>query len=143
MAKRRSAVNLFLDSSVLFTAVNSSFGGSAKLFTLGETRLYVSNIVLHEVEKNVRKKLGEKIYLDRFFMLVEKLNIIENIPTDKEIVQAKKVIAEKDSAILAQFLKSGCTHLITLDRRDFLQEKVLEFVKPKQIWTTKMFFEMS
>ena len=68
MAKRRSTLKLFLDSSVLFTAVNSSFGGSAKLFTLPEIKLYVSKIVLHEVENNVRKKLGE-MYLERFFRL--------------------------------------------------------------------------
>jgi len=140
VAKRRSTLKLFLDSSVLFTAVNSSFGGSAKLFTLPEIKLYVSKIVLHEVENNVRKKLGE-MYLERFFRLAGQLVIIDDVPSKKEIGLAKKVIAEKDAVILAEFKKSKCSHLITLDKRDFLQDSVFEFVKPKKIWTPKMFFE--
>ncbi len=140
MAKRRSTLNLFLDSSVLFTAVNSSFGGSAKLFTLPDVKLHVSRVVLHEVEKNVRKKLGE-MYLERFFRLVEQLVIIEEMPNDKDITNAKHVIVEKDAVILAEFKKSKCSHLITLDKRDFLQDKVFKFVAPKKIWTPKMFFE--
>lgn len=140
MAKRRSAINLFLDSSVLFTAVNSSFGGSAKLFTITDVKLHVSRVVLHEVEKNVRKKLGE-IYLERFFRLVEKVIIIDDVPSEKAIKLAKKIIVEKDAVILADFIRSKCSHLITLDKRDFLQGKVFEFVAPKKVWTPKMFFE--
>ncbi len=140
MAKRRSTLKIFLDSSVLFTAVNSSFGGSAKLFTLESITLHVSTVVLHEVEKNVRKKLGE-MYVERFLRLSKKLVIISELPNPKELTKARSVIAEKDSAILCQFIKSACTHLITLDKRDFLQSEVIEFAKPKEIWTPKIFFE--
>jgi hypothetical protein len=79
-------------------------------------------VVLHEVEKNVRKKLGE-MYLERFFKLVEQLVIIEEVPSQREIEAAKRVIVDKDSVILAQFLKSSCTHLITLDKRGLSDEK--------------------
>ena len=140
MAKRRSALKLFLDSSVLFTAVNSSFGGSAKLFTLKSVELHVSKVVLHEVEKNVGKKLGE-MYLERFLRLVEKLIITHELPSLKQIERAKRVIVEKNSVILSEFKSSDCSHLITLDKRDFLQDKVVEYVKPKKIWTPKMLFE--
>ena len=142
MAKRRSVVKIFLDSSVLFTAVNSSFGGSAKLFEIADVKLHVSKVVLHEVEKNVRKKLGE-IYLERFFRLVEQLNVVEGVPDEREVGKAKQVIAEKDSVILAEFNRSECAILLTLDKRDFLQEQVFIFVKPKKIWMPKMFFEQS
>lgn len=140
MAKRRSVVNLFLDSSVLFTAVNSSFGGSAKLFTLENVRFYVSRIVLHEVEKNVRKKLGE-MYVERFLRLVEQVQIMRGLASEGEVKRAQEVIVVKDSVILADFKRSKCSHLITLDKRDFLQEKVLAFVKPKRVITPKMWFE--
>jgi hypothetical protein len=129
-----------LDSSVLFTAVNSSFGGSAKLFTMKNITLHASNIVLHEVEKNVRKKLGE-MYVERFLRLSKKLVIISELPNTKELSKSRSVIADKDSAILSQFIKSACMHLITLDKRDFLQPKVIGFAKPKKIWTPKMFFD--
>ena len=140
MAKRRSTLYLFLDSSVLFTAVNSSFGGSAKLFTLPDVKLHVFRVVLHEVEKNVRKKLGE-IYLERFFRLIDQSTVLNIQSSENEIVKAGKVIMAKDSAILAEFKRSICTHLITLDKRDFLQDTVFKFVAPKKIWTPKMFFE--
>lgn len=141
MGKRRSALKLFLDSSALFTAVNSSFGGSAKLFSIEGIELVVSKVVLHEVEKNVRLKLGDEMYLERFFMLVDMLNVVDAMPDISELNLAKKVIAEKDSVILAQFKRSDCTHLITLDKRDFLQDRVMEYVSPKKIWTPKMFFD--
>lgn len=140
MVTRRRDLKLFLDSSVLFTAVNSPTGGSAKLFTLQNIKLFVSKIVLHEVEKNVRNKLQD-YHLDRFFMLVSKLSIIDQIPNEEQITKAKKVIAEKDAVILAEAKKSNCEYLITLDKKDFLQEKVYKFIKPKKILTPKMFFK--
>lgn len=139
MAKGRSTLRLFLDSSVLFSAVYSPIGGSSKLFTLKSVELFASKVVLHEVEKNVRLKL-ENYHLDRFFMLVSKLNILESRIDDKLINKAKKYIIEKDSVILAEFINSNCDYLMTLDRRDFLQEKVINYVKPKLILTPKMFF---
>ena len=149
MAKRRptiskawptSLVNLFLDSSVLFTAVNSPVGGSAKLFTLQNIKLFVSKIVLHEVEKNVRSKLMN-YHLDRFFMLTARLNIIAQTPSEILIGRAEKVIAKKDAVILAEAKNSDCDYLITLDKKDFLQPKVFKYIKPKKILIPKMFFE--
>lgn len=143
MAKRRStlALILFLDSSVLFSAVYSPTGGSSKLFTLKNVKLFVSRVVLHEVEKNVRLKL-EDYHLDRFFMLASNVTILQNEINNKLINKAKKYIVDKDSVILAEFKKSDCSYLLTLDRRDFLQEKVIDYVKPKKILTPKMFFDL-
>lgn len=139
MAKRRQALNLFLDSSVLFSATNSPTGGSSKLFTLPNLKLHASRVVLHEVEKNVRLKL-RNYHIDRFFMLTSRLEIVDQEPNDKLIGKSEKVIAKKDSVILAEFKKSKCDFLITLDKKDFLQDKVKDFIKPKIIFTPKMFF---
>lgn len=141
MATRRRDLKLFLDSSVLFTAVNSPIGGSAKLFTLPKVKPFVSKIVLHEVEKNVRNKLHD-YHLDRFFMLVDKLSIIDQIPSEEQIIITRSVIAEKDAVILAEVKNSNCDYLITLDKKDFLQEEVFKFIKPKKILTPKQFFDL-
>ena len=148
MDKGRRTVNtmpagrlVFLDSSVLFSAVNSPTGGSAKLFVFPQTKLFVSKIVLHKVEKNVRAKL-QNYHLDRLFMLVEKTSILEGIPKDNQIEDAKGVIAEKDAVILASVKNSKCDYLVTLDKKDFLQERVFEYIKPKKIVTPKMFFDL-
>ena len=139
MAKRRPTLKAaFLDSSVLFTAVNSPTGGSAKLFTLKHLKLVVSTLILTEVERNVREKL-EDYHLERFFNLAEKLQIVSKTPTNSQIKQAEKVIVKKDAAILASAKLTGCDYLLTLDRKHFLNSRVKKFIKPIKIITPKDF----
>jgi len=75
-------------------------------------------------------------------MLVKHLHIINKYPNDMEIQNAQKVIVEKDAIILSEAKLSKCNYLITLDKRDFLQEKVRDYLRPQQILTPKMFFEL-
>ena len=143
MAKRRRALKtVFLDSSVLFTAVNSPTGGSSKLFTLKNIRLLASPIILTETERNVTKKL-HKYHLDRFFMLTDKLKVIEQLSSDKHIEAAKKVIVEKDAVILAEAKSAKTDFLVTLDRKHFLTAKVSTFIKPQKVLTPKELIELS
>lgn len=128
-----------MDSSVLFTAVNSPTGGSAKLFTLKKIKLVTSKLVLTEVERNVRKKL-ENYHLKRFFLLANKVQIVEQKPALKLIQKTKKVIVKKDAVILAEAKTAPCDFLVTLDRKHFLTQKVAAFLKPKKVLTIKMLF---
>lgn len=132
---------VFLDSSVLFTAVNSPTGGSSKLFTLDNIKLYTSLVVLTEVERNVKKKL-QSYHLDRFFILTSKLEIINQKPKEFLINQAKKVIHEKDAVILAEASQAEIDVLATLDMKHFFTEKAMKFIFPKKIMTPKMIIEM-
>lgn len=141
MGRRRSAVSLaFLDSSVLFSAVNSPSGGSAKLFTLKDLKLVASTLVLTEVERNIREKL-ESYHLERFFLLVSDIDIISSVPTQVQIQKAQEFIAKKDAPILASFLTSKARFLITLDKKHFLIDSVESFVKPSRVVTPKMLIE--
>ena len=135
---KRTLVKVFLDSSVLFTAVNSPMGGSAKLFILKNIELMVSRIVLAEVERNVRKKLFSH-HLERFFMLAERLVVLNQVPDEGLIKKAENVIVKKDSVILAEAKQAKVDYLVTLDRRHFLKPKVEEFLLPKKVVTPKMF----
>lgn len=132
---------VFVDSSVLFSAVNSPTGGSSKLFTLKNIRLITSKLVLTETERNVRKKLHE-YHLERFFMLVNKLEIIKQLPDEKLIKKARKVIVEKDSAILAESKQSSADFLVTLDKKHFLTKQAVEFLLPQKVLTPKMLIEV-
>lgn len=140
MAKRRSTLSCFIDSSVLFSAVNSPTGGSAKIFTEKNLKLIVSTLVLTEVERNVRDKLAD-YHLKRFFLLVDRLIILNRIPNQRQIESAKKVITEKDAIILASAKLAKTQTLLTLDQKHFLTPKVEEFIKPTKILTPKMFFK--
>lgn len=131
---------VFLDSSVLFTAVNSPTGGSAKLFTIKDIRLTTSKVVLAEVERNVREKL-ELYHLERFFTLVENMKILDQVPDEKLIEKAKKIIALKDAVILAEAKQARVSILVTLDKKHFLTLQVEKFLKPKKVITPKILFE--
>ena len=141
MAKRRPNIKTaFLDSSVLFSAANSPTGGSAKLFTIHNLRLCTSTLVLTEVERNIRDKL-ESYHLERFFFLADKLVIISTMPTQKEISEAEKVIAKKDTVILSSAKISKPDYILTLDQKHFLTAQVANFAKPTRVFTPQMFFK--
>lgn len=136
MGKRRSTL-IFVDSSVLFSAVNSPIGGSAKIFTVKSFKLITSPTVLVEVERNVRNKLPSE-YLRRFFFLVEGLTVIDQRPNDRLISQAKKVIAEKDAVILAEAKQSKAEVVVTLDKKHFFTGKAATFLGKQKVATPKM-----
>lgn len=128
--------NVFVDSSVLFTAVNSPTGGSAKLFTVSSYRLITSKVVLAEVERNIKKKL-QSYHLDRFFILAGKMAILSQLPDEKLIAKAQRVIVAKDAVILAEAKKAKCHYLVTLDRKHFLTPAVSKFISPQKVMTPR------
>lgn len=132
---------VFLDSSVLFSAVNSPSGGSSKLFTLPKIQLVTSKVVLVETERNVRKKLLEH-NLERFFLLVDKITIYDQLPSDADIKKAKIVIAEKDAVILSEAKQAQTSFLVTLDRKHFMTKEVANFLKPQKALTPKELIEL-
>ena len=129
----------FLDSSVLFTAVNSHTGGSSKLFTVKTLQLVTSPTVLTEVERNVRKKLQD-YHLERFFLLARQVKILDQTPNTKLIQKALKVIVEKDAVILAEAKQSQARYLVTLDTHHFFTPRARNFVKPTKIVSPKILF---
>lgn len=136
MARRRQNLKtVFVDSSVLFAAVCSPTGGSAKLFTLSKIQLIASSLVLTEVERNVRKKL-QSYHLERFLLLVSKLEIHRTKINEKAIGSARKVIVQKDVAILADAKKVKASYLVSLDKKDFFNPEVAKFIRPGRIVTS-------
>ncbi|NCN59075.1 hypothetical protein COW99_01185 [Candidatus Roizmanbacteria bacterium CG22_combo_CG10-13_8_21_14_all_38_20] len=131
--------SLFLDSSVIFTAVNSLTGGSAKLFTLRKVKLVTSLVVLTEVERNINSKL-HSYHLARFHKLLSKIKIVKQYPDTKLINKAQKVIVKKDSVILAEAKLVKSSYLITLDKKHFLTPAVEKFLAPQKVLTPKDFF---
>ena len=126
----------FLDSSVLFTAVNSPTGGAAKLFTVKNIQKITSRVVLTEVERNIKKKLLD-YHLKRFLLLVEKLKLVD-LPVDPSLVRkAQNAIVKKDAVILSQAKQAMVDFLVTLDRKHFFTTKAVRFVKPTKIVTPK------
>ncbi|MBI3577291.1 type II toxin-antitoxin system VapC family toxin [Candidatus Gottesmanbacteria bacterium] len=131
---------IFLDSSVLFSAINSPTGGSAKLFVTKGIKLVSSKVVLTEVERNVRKKLAS-YQLERMFLLFGQFTILPQRPNKALIRKAKAIIVEKDAVILAEAKQAKIDILATLDKKHFLTKAAQAFLQPQKILTPKMILD--
>lgn len=125
---------LFLNSSVLFSAVASVSGGSSKLFQLDDINLVTSDYVLTEVANNVNKKLFP-IYLKRLSLLRLKLGIVNTQISSNFTKDATKIIIQKDVLVLAAARECGSDYLVTFDRKDFMNPAVRKYFKPGEIIT--------
>ncbi len=112
---RRTRV--FLDSSVVIAGLASKTGGSHKILALAEMGIitpYISEDVVSEVLRNVRKKLPDCEAL--FYTLFKTLPFKIADGSDKDIEYAKKFINEKDAVIMAAAVSSKAEWLLSLDR---------------------------
>lgn len=135
---------VFLDANVLFSAANSPTGGSAYIFELAKKRklkLFSSSLAFKEAEKNLREKTSEETLL-RFYDLLEEAAI--EFVTIKRLQAKKKfgkLVGEKDAPILAAAISAKADFLITLDKKHFLNQKVLKAKLPIKIVTPGQFVE--
>lgn len=133
---------VLIDSSVLFSACRSSIGNPALLMTYcrrGVIEGYVSSDVIVEVKRNVAAENSNVKKRLNMFILQSKLKVI--IPTQEQIIHCSQAINVKDAHVLAAAIKCRAGYLITLDKKDFMQPKVREFVKPMKILTPKKFLK--
>lgn len=71
-------------------------------------------------------------------MLVNKVKILKQVPDNRLIKKAQKVIVEKDSVILAESKQSDSGFLVTLDKKHFLTKQAEKFLFPQKVLTPKM-----
>lgn len=136
---RSSLKTVFIDSSVLFAACKSRYGASA--LTLANCKKekikgYVSLYTIIEVKRNITYEIDQKVKQRlNTLLLGSKLKLVE--PPEEEIVRCKEVIKDKDAPILAAALTAKVDVLVTLDKKDFFQPKVREFMHPTKIISPK------
>jgi predicted nucleic acid-binding protein len=119
---------VFLDTSVIFAAVFSPDGGSRLLFRLGEIDLldiWVGQSVLQEADEVVRRKAPHTLP-----DLAVLLNIVRvstgSTPGDREYKQAREFVNYlPDVQVLAEALRVAPDWFITLDRKHFLENRLL------------------
>lgn len=143
LVKRRKLPKLFLDSSVVVTAVLSSSGGSFRLFREAKKqkiKLSISSIVLLEVVKVLQRKYPAALAL--FYKLITDTPIeIISDPSQRLVARVMKLIHPDDAPILASALKSQAKFLITLDKKDFFTQTIEQTKLPIKICTPKEFLQ--
>lgn len=135
----------FLDACVLYAAIGSHKGGSAKIILEAKERgftLVSTNIAFEETKKNVSRKLppGALNWLiDRVKEAPDVWDFVEIISED-DVSQWRAVTVEKDLHVLAGAVRGVADVLVTLDQKHLLKEKVREAF-PIPIMDTKEFWK--
>ena len=120
-----SPPRLFLDANVLIAAAGSAEGGSAVVLEICRVKLAIpvlTRLILREAERNIQGKLDRSALL-RFYRQIADLEPdLIPIASTEDLASASQVVSPKDAHVLAGARAGAATHLITLDRKHFLQE---------------------
>lgn len=119
---------VFLDASVLFSAVYSAAGSSRKLILKGlrgEVLLFVSPQVLLETERNLADKAPEALADYRAFLKSIRFRLTRT-PSPARVAAWAGRIHHKDAPIMAAAIGSGAEYLVTWNTRHFLRDPDLE-----------------
>ena len=117
---------IFLDTSVLFSAILSPGGGARKLFLLAETdvlKLVVGPTVLTECEEVVKRKAPNS--LPRLAQLLAVARTETSLsPSKKHIVEARTYVRNlPDAYVLAEAIRARPDWFITHDKEHFLKKR--------------------
>jgi predicted nucleic acid-binding protein len=133
---------IFIDTSVLLSAAQSTLGASASIMAQCKKRVIygvVSSYVIAEAKKNAVQKLDQKEKQRLHIFLQQGRLETGDDPTAGEIEKYARIIHPKDAPIIAAAVKNNVTILVTLDTTDFKKPAVREFVKPLKIMTPREF----
>jgi len=134
-------IKVFLDSSVLFSAVFSDKGYARDLFELaewGDIELVISEYVLEEVRRNLKNKASGVLDLLEVFIESIPIKVVKN--TNKKLVlQVAKYTHIKDAPVVASALEQKVDYLASFDRKDLVENNQvkkgsrLKIVMPKKV----------
>lgn len=119
-------VEVFLDSSVIIAGINSTTGASSLILKLSKERKImasVSEMVLQEVLRNIKRKLPEKVLIQFLKYLAESNFTKIDFEGESEILQYQGITDTKDLHIIAATYKANADYLITLDKKHLLNIK--------------------
>jgi predicted nucleic acid-binding protein len=115
---------IFADSSVLIAGCGSRTGASRAVLTMAEIGLFklvVSDQVLEECDRNIRKKIPAA--LPNFTELLATINPeIQPDPSLEESSRWAAIIEAKDTPILAAAVLANVDRLLSLNTKDFTAE---------------------
>lgn len=105
---------VFLDANVLFSAAYREDAGLRRLWDLPHATLVTSGYAVAEAERNLEPGARQQ----RLDSLVASLEVVAEPPNPSPL-PAEIELPEGDRPILAAAMTSGCTHLLSGDRRAF------------------------
>lgn len=128
-------IKVFFDASVIFSAIYSSSGASAKIISLiksGYILGITTQTVVEELESNIHKIKGLKIG-DVHEYISENNILVRQAITQTEIELYKGTVDEKDIHVLVGAILSNCDYLLTLDKKHLDNPKIKRQVRKVMI----------
>lgn len=120
-----SKINLFLDSSALFSGIVSSTDGARALLLLAETNqilITISEQVVAETERAIARKLPVALADLREAILASKVQIVHD-PTPTEVQANQHLISHaSDVPILLAAMKADVDFVVTHNRIHFIDD---------------------
>lgn len=120
-----SKLNLFLDSSALFTGIASRTGAARTLLLLAESehiRITISEQVIAETERALAKKVPQALNDFRQAILASKVRIVHD-PSSDEVMNHIELISHRpDVPIILAAMDDKADYLVTLNRRHFIDD---------------------
>lgn len=118
-------INLFFDSSVLFTGVASATGAARALLILAETghiTITISEQVVTETERALARKAPRALKDFRRAILASQAQIVHD--PSRELVKANLdlVTHSSDIPILLAAMQSNADFFVTLNRKHFIDD---------------------
>lgn len=121
MTKRNHRI--FLNTSMIFSAILSETGGARKLFRLGEAgmlQLIIGRNVLRECEQVVRRKVPKSLPTLAYLLELGGVEITTGSANDW-VTQAKSIVSyQPDAHVLAEAMSAEPDWFITHDKTHFL-----------------------
>lgn len=134
---------LFLDSSVFIAATLSATGGSFRLLkeaNHGNVRIVTNEYVIEEITRVLQQRYPDKLFHFRRLLDWSTAKIMP-LPPTHIVKRYLNVINIEDAPILAGALIAKTNFLVTLDRKDFIQERLRKAKPPFIIVTPQDFFQ--
>lgn len=137
---------LFLDTSVLMSAIFSRKGGAALIVDLAARnafKIVVTQAVITEARRKLKRKysVAELMILYEILLPFQTRPAIKPSPWRSELEEFNQLIRDKDRHVLAGAKKYQVDYLITHDKKDFFTEKLHKANLPFKILTPRMFLQ--
>jgi len=137
------SLNVFLDSSVIISALASPSGGSRKIFEAAyakKIKIITSSYVIHEVSQNI-SKIGLDLQ-DLEKLLSKRTIVLVRDPSPDLIYKLRKIIKDpQDAPVIAGAVISGAEFLISLDKKHILVPKIKKALRPMKVLSPKDFWK--
>ena len=135
-------MRVFFDASVIIASILSETGGSSKLLRYIRAGKFVgitSQTAVDEVLEKTQKIKKSKNEIESF--IAESKLLVRKKITLEEIQPYSGLVDIEDAHLIAGAKLTGCTHLVSLDKKHILREDIQKKFLPLLIVSPKMLLE--